>query len=268
MSKTVSIVAAGAAASLQQFASAVVAKATGNAVSAVVGADVDAANAVVIGADTPRGVHTSVVTGASDALYAGVKATIVRAILPRSADDSLPLRDAVDVLPASGINSDAELDAAQASYRKSAAIAVETAKANKASKLTVALKQQSKYVINNRVFQQAAKEAAEAAGLGMEVVTTAAATNALLMFPESVGVVFTNDNPTAENLELAFAGVASAQRTLYTEKGGKVSASHGGKAVASAVAQTLKGLGLANEAKKIEAAVAKAKSGAEVLANL
>lgn len=265
MSKTVSVVAAGAAASLQQFAASVISKVGATAATA---SSADAVNAVIVGSEAPRGVHTSVTKGATDTIYAGVKTTIVRAILPRGADDSLQLRDAVDILPSSGINADSEFDAAVASYKKSAAIAVEAAKAQKASKISIVLKQQTKFAENNRVFQQAAKEVVEAAGIHCEVLTTAAATNALLLFPETLSVVLTNDTPAADNIEQAFAGVTGSSRVFYTDKNTQVPAGHSTKTVATAVAETLKGLGLATEAKKIESAVAKAKSSKDILASL
>lgn len=265
MSKSVSILAAGATASLQQFASTLISKTTGSA--AVAAASADVAN-IAIGSDAPRGVHTSVVANPTDALYSKVNATLVRAVLPRGAEDSLQLRDAIDVLPGAGINADAEIESAKASFRKSAAIAVQFAKAQKAGKLVLAIKQQTKFSNSNALFQEAAKEVAEAAGLSVEVVSTAVATNTLVLFPETVQVVFTNDNATTDNLELAFAGVTGGSRTLYTEGGAKIAAAHGNKGVAVAVAETLKGLGLVNEAKKIESAVAKAKSSKDILAAL
>lgn len=268
MSKSISIVAAGAAASLQQFASTLVAKAAGTAVAVASASTADAANAVVIGSEVPRGVHTSVVSGAKDGLYSGIKTVVVRAVLPRAAEDSLQVADAVDALPAAGINAEAEFETALASYKKSAAVAVEAAKAQKVSKISLVLKQQTKFTQNNRLFQQAAKEVVEAAGLHYEVLSTAAATNALIVFPETLSVVFTNDTPAADNIELAFAGVSGSTRTLYTEKGAKVIAGHSSQTVAAAVAETLKGLGLVNEAKKIEAAVAKAKSGKDIINSL
>lgn len=265
MSKSVSILAAGATASLQQFATSLVSKATGTAAAAA--ASVDAAN-IVIGSDAPRGVHTSVVGGATDALYSGVKTTLVRAILPRGADDSLQLREAVDALPGAGINAESELEAAKASYRKSADIAVQVAKAQNSAKIVLALKQQTKFANSNRLFQEAAKEAAEAAGISVEVLSTAAATNTLVLFPETVPVVFTNDTVAADNIELAFAGITGSSRSYYTDKGLIVAAANGNKSVAAAVAQSLKGLGLAAEAKKIEVAAAKAKSSKDILASL
>ena len=254
MSKSVSIVAAGASASLVQFGSSIVSKATNNAVTASV-ASALSANAVVIGSDAPLGVHTSVTQGskATSELYAGVKTVVVRAILP-GANEDLPLRDAVDVLPGAGIGADAEHAKASESYKKSA-------------KVTLMLKQQTKFANLNKLFQDAATEVFGAQAISVEVQPTAAVANQLVMFPETVGIVFTNDNGATDNVEQAFASIAGTSRTYFTDSG-SANAGHSQKTVAVAVADTLRAIGFANEAAKIDAAIAKAKSSADILSAL
>jgi hypothetical protein len=267
MSKIVSIVAAGAPASLLQFGTALIAKATNSAVSGAVSATVSA-NAVVVGSETPAGVHTTVTQGAkaTNELYAGVKATVVRAVLPGSQDD-LPLRDAVDVLPSAGIASDAENAKAAESYKKSARIALQLAKSSGASKVTVVIKQASKFTNLNKVFTDAATEVLGTGGVLIDVQATPAAAQQLIMFPESAGVILTNDGTATDNLELAFAAVLGTSRTFYTDAV-QVSGGHSQKTVAIAVADSLRGLGFAAEAAKIDGAIAKAKTSAEILSGL
>ena len=267
MSKSVSIVAAGASASLVQFGSSIVSKATNNAVTASV-ASALSANAVVIGSDAPLGVHTSVTQGskATSELYAGVKTVVVRAILP-GANEDLPLRDAVDVLPGAGIGADAEHAKASESYKKSAKVAAQFAKASGATRVTLMLKQQTKFANLNKLFQDAATEVFGAQAISVEVQPTAAVANQLVMFPETVGIVFTNDNGATDNVEQAFASIAGTSRTYFTDSG-SANAGHSQKTVAVAVADTLRAIGFANEAAKIDAAIAKAKSSADILSAL
>jgi hypothetical protein len=265
MSKSIAVVAVGAA-SLQQLAASLIGKATKGAANAV-SASTAASNAVVVGA-TPRGAHTAVTcTSPSNGPYAGVKTTFVRAILPRGADDVLQLRDAVDVLPSAGANADAEAQAAKESYVKSAKIVAELVKNTRASKVTLVLKQQTKFAENNRIFTEAAKEVLDAQGIHSEIVSTATAANTLVLFPETLGVVFTNDTPSTENVELAFAGLlGGAARRFYTEDGGNAFGGHSSKSVAHAVAQSLRCNGFTAEAKALEDAAAQSKSGKDLAA--
>lgn len=256
MSKQLTVVAAGASAGLQAFAASLLSKVAVKPVNA----DAIAANAVVIGAESPAGAHTCVTSGAgASGIYAGIKTTIVRAVLPKGDANTLPLRDAVDVLPSAGIDAAAEVAAARAAFAESAKVAVQVAKAAGEKKVTLVVKQQSKYAQLNDIFASVAKEVIEeGAGLATETLGTAQATNALVMFPETLGVVFTADTPAAESIEQAFAGVAgSLVRTFHAGNGVAASAGHSTTTVAKAVATSLKGLGLTAEAAKIEAALAK-----------
>jgi hypothetical protein len=267
MSKTVSIVAAGASASLVQFGSSLIAKATNNAVAGAVAAAIGT-NSVVFGSETPAGVHTTVTQGtkATNELYAGTKAVVVRAVLPGGSDD-LPLREALDVLPNANIGSDAEIAKASESYKKSAKVAAQLAKASGATKVTLVLKQATKYATLNKVFTDAATEVFNASGVLVDVQPTPVVTNQLIMFPESAGVFFTNDNVATDNVELAFASLLGSSRTFFTDSG-SVSGGHSQKTVAVAVADTLRAIGFASEAAKIDGAIAKAKTSADILNGL
>lgn len=267
MSKSLSLVAAGASASLIQFGTSLVAKATNNAVTASV-ASVVSANSVVVGSETPAGVHTTVTLGskATSELYSGTKGLVVRAVLPGGSDD-LPLRDAVDVLPSAGIASDAENTKASESYKKSAKVAAQLAKASGATKVTLVLKQQTKFAVLNKLFTDAATEVFGAQGVSVDIQPTANVANQLIMFPETAGVFFTNDNTATDNVELAFASVLGTSRTFYTDSS-SISGGHSQKTVAIAVADTLRAIGFASEAAKIDSAIAKAKTSADILSGI
>jgi hypothetical protein len=267
MSKTVSIVAAGASASLLQFGASLISKATNNAVQSQTAAAVSA-NAVVVGSETPAGVHTTVTQAAkaTNELYAGTKGVVVRAVLPGGAED-LPLRDAVDILPGAGIAADAEFAKAADSYKKSAKVAAQLAKAAGSSKVTLVLKQATKYANLNKIFTEAAQEVFSGSGIAFDVQNTAAVTNQLTLFPETAGVFFTNDNVATDNVELAFASLTGTSRTFYTDSASVVGG-HSQKTVAVAVADTLRAIGFAGEAAKIDGAISKAKTSADILSGL
>ncbi|ESL08488.1 hypothetical protein TRSC58_03809 [Trypanosoma rangeli SC58] len=259
MSKRLSVVSAGASAALLQAATAIVNKATAGKFSATT-ASVAEKHAVVVGPETPAGVHTSVtvVPVSPDPAYAGVKTVLVRAVLPRSSPGKVQLRDALDVFTTAGISVDAEVQVATESFKKSAEVAVTNAKAIGVNRVTLVMKQATKYNNLNDLFRKVATETIEAAGMAAEVQGTAVAANRLLMYPESLGVVLLNDVSSAEKIELAFAGVVGgASRTYHTVSGDKVSAGHSFKSVALAVAQELQALGMGSEAQKLEAAAAK-----------
>lgn len=262
MSKTLTVVAAGAPASLVSFATTLVGKATKNSV-AVKQAAAAASGAVVVGAEAPAGVHTSVVSATGAGIYEGVKATVVRAVLPKKGDDELPLRDAIDVM--GGSLTEADLATATASFKRSAKAAVDAAKEGGHKKVTIMVKQQSAFANLNKIFVDAAKSTVEAAGLAVEVAPTSVVTNRLIMFPESAGVVLTNDTPSTANVEKAFAGVVGgAPASLLTEDGAAFGG-HSTNSVATAVASALKGLGFTAEAAIITKAVAASKSEQEIL---
>lgn len=158
-----------------------------------------------------RAATSSVLKAApSKGIYAGVNLTFVRSTLPTAADASLPLREAIDAFASSGINNAAEVEQAKAASSKTAQIAVDAAKAN-GGKLTVVVKQQSKFAQVNSVFANAVKSAAEGKGVALEFVDSATATNNLIMFPEQYKVVTTADTASAENLERAISGLYGAK---------------------------------------------------------
>ncbi|ORC88501.1 uncharacterized protein TM35_000161390 [Trypanosoma theileri] len=259
MSKQLSIISAGASAAILESAAAIVKKVTGGKVSTTTATTADR-HAVVVGPETPAGIHTVVtaVPAAPFPAYAGVKTVVVRAVLPRSAPDRVQLRDALDVFPAAGISTEAEERAAAESFRRSAAVAVARARAVNASRVTLVVKQASRYTGVNGVFRRVCEEVVAAAGLSVEVQGTAAATNELVLRPESLGVVLLNDVPATEHVELAAAGIfGGAYRTCHTNTGGSVSAGHSFKSVALAVAAELRALGMQAEAERVEAAAAK-----------
>lgn len=265
-------VVAGSSATLQSFAASILSKATKNAV-ALGGATESVA--VALGASAiPKDAHTVVVSGANSAAtsgaYAGVKVTFVRSVLPRGAEDQLQLRDALDVFATSGISNANEVAAAKASISETAKIAVAAAKAN-GNKLTLLVKQVSKFDNVNAVFQQTVEDAAKAAGVAVDVVDSATATNQLLVFPESLGVVATADTAAADNIELALSGLYATSRVFHRAGGAKtIPAGHSPATAALAVAEALKELGLSAEAKKVADAAVKASdaAGASIVAAL
>jgi hypothetical protein len=260
MSRSIALVSTGGAASLQAFATTLVGKATSNSVSLAAAAPVAGATAVAIGAAAPANVHTAIVSPAGNGsqLYAGVKTVLVRAVLPAAADQ-LALRDSVDVLPASGIKSDAEHKEAVASFKLTANAALAAAKAQSAVKVTALVKQVSKYENINTLFAEAFDEVFEGSGVAVEYQNSAAVVNQLIMFPENLGVVVTADTPTAEVVEGMFAGVLGGVSTSYLGRGQeKIAAGNSTNGVAFAVADALKAQGLTAEAAKIVAAIAKA----------
>ncbi|KAK7193987.1 hypothetical protein NESM_000310900 [Novymonas esmeraldas] len=259
MSKSITFIAAGAPASLIQAASAIVSKATGGAVKTSQAASA-ASNAVVVGTQAPRGVYACVAEppSAASGPYAGVKTTLIRAILPRGAPDAMQVRDVIDVYPASGIACEAETAKAAENYAKAAKVAVEKAKALKATRVTLVVKPATKYERLNNLFRDTCTKTIEAAGISVETTTTAAATSDLVMFPERLGVVLVNDDPVCENVQYAYAGiVGGAHTTYYTDAGSKIHGGHSFKSIAAAVVAELKSLGLSAEAAKVEAAAQK-----------
>ncbi|KPI85278.1 hypothetical protein ABL78_5668 [Leptomonas seymouri] len=259
MSKSISVIAANAPAALLQAASAIVSKATGGAVKVSQTASASA-NAVVVGTAAPRGVYACVVepSSAVSGPYAGVQTVVVRAVLPRSAPDTMQVRDIVDVYPASGIACHEEVTKVEASFKKAAQVAVERAKTLRATRVALVTKPVSKYARLNALFRESATKVIEDAGLSVEVLTTAQASNDLIMFPERHNVVMLNDDPVCENVQFAYAGVVGgAHTTYYTDAGGKIHGGHSYKSVATALAAELRSLGMKAEAAKIEAAAQK-----------
>lgn len=262
MSKTISLIGGGASAALMQAAASIVAKATGGAVKTAPAAKASAAAAVVVGQAAPQGVYACVARppAAPEAAYAGVKTTVVRAVLPRAAADKVQLRDALDVYTASGIDSAAENEAAAAAFTKAATLAARLAKEElKSNRVTLLIKPATKFERLNDAFVKAATKAIEAEGCTVDVSHTGRATNELLMFPEKYGVILTNDDPICENVQYAWGSAVGGgvPLTYHTEAGGKISGGHSYKTVALALAQELRGMGMAAEAAKIEAAAQK-----------
>lgn len=259
MSKSIAIVAAGAPATLLKAAASIVAKATGGAVATTEAATA-AKNSIVVGSETPHGVYASVTRPPNqpNAAYAGIKTTVVRAILPRAERGMVQLRDIVDVYASAGIDCAAESDQAAAAFEKAGKLAAQQAKEHKLTRVTLVVKQAKKYQHLNALFLRAAGKAVEGAGLSYDVMSTAKAANELVMFPEKLGVVLVNDDPVCENLPGAFAGVTGgAHTTYYTEAGECVPAGAGYKSVALAIAAELEAMGMKAEAAKIVAAAQK-----------
>ncbi len=256
MSRSIGLVA-GAAAPLQAFAASLLAKATNNTVTLAT-ADAPAGVSLVLGGAAPKDAHTAVITASpAKGAYAGAKLTFARSVLPRGADDTLALRDAVDVYADANIDNAAEVAQAKQSVAHTAKLLVAAAKA-KGSKLTVLVKQQSKFEQVNSVFAQSVTETAEAAGVAVEFVPSAVALNQLVVFPEQLGVVASADTPRADVVELALSGLYSAPRVYIRAAGGKAPAGHSPLTVALAVAEALKEIGLTAESKKVaDAALAK-----------
>jgi len=257
MSKQIGVVGTGG---LKDFAASLIAKASKNAAAAAA----SGAATVAVGTAMPDGAHTSVTkaVGAAAGPYAGVKATFVRAVLPDDVD-GLALRDKVDVYADSGIDNAAEVAAATASFKKTAAVAVAEAKAAGTKKVVALMKNVSKHSALNAAFTQAFDEVAGAAGVEVEYVASAQATNALLMFPETTPVIVTADTPSGELAERAFGGAVAgaAHRTYVLDNGKSVPAGASPSTVASAVAEAFATLGLGKEATALRSAIAKAKGG-------
>ncbi|KAG5510152.1 hypothetical protein JKF63_07048 [Porcisia hertigi] len=259
MSKSIAVIAAGAPAALVQAVSSLVSKATGGAVKAIQATSA-ASNAVVVGMQAPCGTYACVAEppSAASGPYTGVKTVVVRAVLPRGAADTMQVRDILDVYPASGIACEAEVAKAAANFTKAAKVAVEKAKAMKATRVTLVTKPATKYERINALFHETCSKTIEAAGLSVETSTTAAATNNLIMFPEKMGVVMVNDDQVCEKVQYAYAGiVGGVHTTYYTDAGSKIHGGHGYKSVAMALAEELKSLGMKAEAAKVEAAAQK-----------
>lgn len=270
MSKTISIVNNGSAltSNLVAFATNIIGKATKNAVAGKAVSSA-ASNAVVVGTEVvPNGVVSAVTKVKGTGIYAGVQATLVRSILPRSEGEAIPLRDALDVLR--GADLAKETAAAEAAIKKSAQLAVDAAKAHNTKKVVLMLKQQSAYEGINSLFTEVAKDVIEGAGLTVEVLPTSAVTNTILMFPEDVPVIFTNDVPQCELVEKVFAGVvgSGAPTEMITAEGAKVYAGNSTTSVAAAVASALSEIGFAAEATAVNKAASAGKSEAEILAAL
>lgn len=244
-------------ASLQAFASSVASK-TGASLN-VSGLQQGGGN-VSVGSKAPEGVHTAITTGAPAAgAYKGVQTTLVRAVLP-TGEGPVAVRDAVDVLPSAGINSQNETAAAKASFAKTAAEAVNYAKGTPSKKITVAVKQQTKYNNLNELFQEAVADAAASQGIAVDFASTAAVSNQMVMFPEQLGVVAIADTPTADNIEGMLGGLLGGVSRKYIGDDSTVFAGNSSFSVARAVAGALSASGASAEAAKIEAAVAKAKA--------
>lgn len=262
MSKSVALV--GSAPSLYQFASSLLSKASKNTVSI----DAKATTTVVLGGQQfPAAVH-SVVTKASKAtgLYAGASTVLVRAVLPPTQTSEVALRDAVDVFASAGVATDSQLSEVASRYALTAQAAVQAAKLANVSSIVVAQKQNSKFQVNNDLFLKAVRAAADEAKLGVEVQPTAVVFNNAVMFAETARVVATADTATAEVLEQALGGLYETHQQAVTTDGSVVvgGSSHG--TVAAACAEALRRLGLPNEAKAIETAVAaKGKDAAAAL---
>eukprot|EP01084_Bolivina_argentea_P089439 161391_1 len=258
MSKaSLTLVSVTGAASLQAFASSVATKA---GASLNVSALQQGGGNVAIGSKAPEGVHTAVtqLTGAGSGAYKGVQTTLIRAVLP-TGEGPVAVRDAVDVLPAAGISHQAEIAAAKASFAKTATEAVNYAKGSASKKITVAVKQQTKFNNLNELFQDAVNEAAATQGVTVDFLSTATVSNQMIMFPEQLGVVATADTPTADNIEGMFAGLLGGVSRKYIGDDSSVQAGNSAFSVARAVAGALAASGASAEAKKIEDAVSKAK---------
>lgn len=270
MSKSLSVVTNGSAVTSQlvSFATNLIGKATKNAVSAKA-VPTATSHAVVIGTDAvPSGVVTSVTKVKGTGIYAGVTSTFIRSILPRDQSEAISLRDSLDVFRGADLSK--ENAAAEAAIKKSAAVVVEAAKASGSKKVTLMLKQQSAFEGINQIFTDVAKDVIEGAGLTVEVLPTAVVTNTLLMFPEELPIIFTNDVPQAELVEKVFSGVVGngAVTELLTAEGTKVYAGNSSTSVAAAIAAALSDIGFAAEANAVKKAAAGGKSETDILAAL
>lgn len=253
MSKTVALV--GAAPALHQFATALLQKASKNTVTVAA----SAATTIVLGsqAGLPAATHTLLVKNNSKGLYNNAGTVLLRAALPPPPSGSeVALRDAVDVFPSAGVASEAEQELVAARYALTAKAAVQAAKDANVSTIVVAQKQQSKFQNNNELFVKAVRAAAEEAKLGVEIQSTAAVFNQIVLFPEHGRVVATSDTQTAEVLAEALGGLYETAQQGVTTDGSVVLAGHSFGTVGAACAEALRRLGLATEAKAIETAVA------------
>jgi len=254
---SLALVSVGGTASLQAFAASVATKA---GASLNVSALQAGGGNVAIGPKAPEGVHTAItqLNGAGSGAYKGIKTTLVRAVLPVG-EGPVAVRDAVDVLPAAGINHQTETAQAKAAFMKTAAEAVKIAQGTAGKKITVAVKQQTKFNNLNELFQDAVSDAAQSGGVSVDFLSTATVSNQLVMFPEELGVVATADTPTADNIEGMFAGLLGGASRKYIGDDSTVQAGNSAFSVARAVAGALSASGASAEAKKIEDAVSKAK---------
>merc|ERR1712146_576120 len=153
---------------------------------------------------------------------------------------------------------------------KSATEAASLAKSN-GTKVTVLVKQATKHAVLNKLFEEAITDACSAAGVAVEFVGSAQVSNALVMAPETLGVVAAADTQTAENTELMYSGLVGGVSRTFISADARVAGGHSENSVAYACADALRNMGLTAEAKKIEAAVAKAKGnddGASIIAAL
>ncbi|CCW68363.1 unnamed protein product [Phytomonas sp. Hart1] len=259
MSNSIFLLRSGAPAGLMEAAAMLITQATGGAITPVF-VKVAERNAVVVGVDPPSGAYASVVRPPDNPnpTYAGVQTVVVRSILPREPPQHLQLRDILDVYLGSGIDGASEAKRAGSTFTKAAKLAVEFAKEQTASRLTLVIKTATKYENLNNVFVRCATEVAESAGLTTEVLHTAKAANELVIFPEKYGVVLVNDNPICENVQRAFAGVVGgAPEIFYLDGGDCISGGASYRSIALAVAQELVSLGMPQEAEKVRAAAAK-----------
>ena len=273
MSRSLALVGVSGLASLSSFASTLVSKATGGKTGLEAKPLSAGSGNVAVGPDVPAGVHTSVTalgnTTASPA-YKDVKATLVRAVLP-AGTGAVPIRDAIDVFPGAGIPCQAEVDAAKANFTKTAKVAVSLAKAQGTKKITIGVKQQTKFANINALFQEVVTQVAEQSGIAVETLGTAQLSNTLIMFPETLGVVVTADTPAAENIENMFAGILGGVARTYHADEAQIAAGNSPFSVARAISTALAAQGQSAEAKKIEEAVAKAKpndGGASIISAL
>eukprot|EP00760_Papus_ankaliazontas_P028422 PhM_4_TR3699/c0_g1_i1/m.80308 len=196
--------------------------------------------------------------------YAGVDVSVVRAIATDAEPVAIRFRDRVDVFPAQGVSVDAENAALLAGFRASAQRAAEAARA-RGTGVTLVLKQVSRHQNLNELLHQAAKEVVEGAGLTLEVVGASQAFNMLVMFPEQLGVVLTNDIQSSDNFEGFVTGIAGGAGVSYktlvgTEAKAFVGATSDVNPAGTlyAAAAALADLGLAEESKRTASVLTKA----------
>ena len=236
-------------AKLKDFASQVVSKGSKNAAAATVSAL------------PPQGTYAAktVAKATGDSPYAGVKATFIRAVLPKD-PAGLDTRDKIDVYADSGIDATAEMAIATSAFKNTVALAVAEAKAAHVKKITVLVKATSKYTVLNATFQSVLEEATNGSGVEVEVLPSFQAFNKIVMFPEQHPVIVSADTPSAELVGDAFAGLFGCTHTEYV---GGASAVGGSSysTVATAAAAALAAAGMSKEAAAVTAAVSKAKAG-------
>lgn len=147
--------------------------------------------------------------------YAGVQTTIVRAILPRTHASPLPLRDILDVYHKAGINCTNDDAVAERSFAQAAQVAIAAAQQRNANRVTLVIKPASKYERLNEFFVRVCGKTIEGAGLSVDTMHTAQASNELILFPEKHGVFLVNDEPTCTRMQLAYAGVIGGSSIKY-----------------------------------------------------